>query len=1834
MPPIAQSDVLLDPGMWVTNGSVRSIVVDGDVTYLGGDFTYMGPVTGYGVPIDTASADPVDTYPMVNGLIRAVANDGSGGWYIGGSFTQVGGVACHNLAHILSDGTVDSSWNPNADKIVNVLAVSGSTVYAGGYFSSVGGLTRNHLAAIDTSTGTPTSWDPNADGSVHALAVSGSNVYAGGNFTTLGGGTYTRNRLAAIDASTGTPTSWNPNANDYVYALAVSGSTVYAGGSFTSLKGGTYTRNRLAAIDASTGTPTSWNPNANYTVYALAVSGSNVYAGGDFTTLGGGTYIRNHLAAIATSTGTPTSWNPNANEAVCSLAVYGSAVYAGGNFTSLGGTTYPRNRLAAIDITTGVPTSWDPSVGNRVEAIAVSGSTIYAGGEFSSVGGVTRNHLAAIDTSSGILTSWDPNASSTVNVLAVFGSTVYAGGYFYSVGGLTRNRLAAIDASTGTPTSWNPNANGFVRSLAISGSTVYAGGEFTTLGGGTCTRNYIAAIDAVTGTPTSWDPNANGFVRALAVSGSTVYAGGDFTTMVGGTCTRNRLAAIDASTGTPTSWDPNADDNIHVLAISGSTVFAGGEFTTLGGGTCTRNHIAAIDAVTGTPTSWDPNANGFVRALAVSGSTVYAGGSFTSLGGATYTRFCLAAIDVSTGVPTSWKPVSDSDILSLAVAGTTIYTGGSFSVITKTLRPYFARFAEMPTVTSITPASSARGMVNVTLTGTRFVDGASVFLKKAGEADIVAASVMVVSESQITCSLDLTGATSGDWDVVLTNPDNLSATLPGGFAVPYQVTAAVSGGHGSVSPIVQEVSKDGTAAIDLVPDDGYDIVTITDNGVPQGVSDPYVITGVTSDHQVVATFTLGTASGTVTANGSSMATCEVRIYPAATGTWDYTATTDTNGNYQTPGLPAGAYRLYGYSDAVMNRWYGDAVTYEQAATVIVSAGADTPDIDIDLTPYCSIYGTVTSVTKPGGVSGIYVYAYSANDPDSWLTQTVTGSDGTYRFDQVHPGDYKICFSPPSSQNYAEQWYSDQPDFASAATVTATGGVPTTGIDAVMKVGGAVYGKVTSASQTGGVSGVSVYLHSAGDSSGYLRKATTDSNGNYSFSRVHPAGYKVFFMPSPSMLYLEQWYNGQPDFASAGTVTVSAGATTSGINAYLERSGMIHCAVAGAYQHNVGINGQQVYLYAASAGSPDDWLEQAITADDGSCQFNNLVPGDYKVYFSGDSTHYPEYYNDRSSLELADVVNVPVNTSVSIIAVLDMPCGSISGTVTGSEEGNPGLAGIQVDAFTSSGTYIESAITDSDGYYCFDSLYIGDYTLLFEGDVSHISEYYDDQPSEELADPVSVTEGGNAVADAVLLNAGAISGTVTGAEAGTPALAGVGVRIYDTSTNECIMSVTTDAAGHYAAGPLDIGGYKMHFTTADSSHLSEWYADKSSYETADVVSVSGMTTVDAALTGYGSISGSLSFPMLMGSACTVKAYRASDGALVKSVSASVNSFFGTGSYTITGLLFGEYKIFFDLTSNTNFCDCWYNNKYSLATATPVVVNTFAATTGISSTFSATSAVTGRITDESTGDPVSGCLVEYYFGTPATSNPYKTTTTNANGEYEFTLSTSMGGNLHVCPGDGVHVDEWAQCTGAVGGLLTIDFSLTEGAASLSGFATDDVSGALLLNVKVLAYNPAGQIKGYGKTDAAGAYTIIGLAPDSYKVYFAGNSNHLGEWYNEKTTQALADAVDLSVEYSSAAGINATLAEAYGSISGTVTGSETGSPALPGLSVELYDSAHALVRTTTTDAAGAYGFGGLHAVNYHLRFLGDTIHTGEYYSQRDQPQRGFQCRRDLAQQYGGER
>ena len=201
--------------------------------------------------------------------------------------------------------------------------------------------------------------------------------------------------------------------------------------------------------------------------------------------------------------------------------------------------------------------------------------------------------------------------------------------------------------------------------------------------------------------------------------------------------------------------------------------------------------------------------------------------------------------------------------------------GGTFGIG----EDIFTIYLPDPTVASSAPDTGTVGDTYLaTITGTNFVSGASVKLTKSGETDINAIGVSVDSDTQITCSIDLTGAAVGAWDVVVTVPSAESpGILPGGFTVNAPPTFPEIHVKQDTTDIADEGSYDfGSQAVGSNTDV---IFTIENLGTADlTISTPISITGTDSDQFSVQ------AQSTSPVAPAGSTTFTIRFSPTAEGT--------------------------------------------------------------------------------------------------------------------------------------------------------------------------------------------------------------------------------------------------------------------------------------------------------------------------------------------------------------------------------------------------------------------------------------------------------------------------------------------------------------------------------------------------------------------------------------------------------------------------------------------------------------------------------------------------------------------------------------------------------------------------------------------------------------------------------------------------------------------------------------------------------------------------------------------------------------------------------------
>ncbi len=258
------------------------------------------------------------------------------------------------------------------------------------------------------------------------------------------------------------------------------------------------------------------------------------------------------------------------------------------------------------------------------------------------------------------------------------------------------------------------------------------------------------------------------------------------------------------------------------------------------------------------------------------------------------------------------------------------------------------------------------------------------------------------------------------------------------------------------------------------------------------------------------------------------------------------------------------------------------------------------------------------------------------------------------------------------------------------------------------------------------------------------------------------------------------------------------------------------------------------------------------------------------------------------------------------------------------------------------------------------------------------------------------------------------------------------------------------------------------------------------------------------------------------------------------------------------------------------------------------------------------ISGKVTATATGDPLPGGRVEarnaygYYEGSA---------TTGASGEYTiagleagsyFLTTEDFDGYVDElyddlpCPGGGPYgceVTDGIPVAVTVNTTTTgISFELDQGGV-ISGQVTESTTGDPLADVRVEIYDSGGSHIDSEYTDAAGGYSVAGLATGSYFAS-AEDSELANELYDDVPCPGGAPygcdprtgtPVAVSVN-STTPGIDFVL-DRLGAVSGTVTDAATGDP-ISGIRVEIYDSGGSHIVSDHTDASGTYRAGGLPA------------------------------------------
>jgi hypothetical protein len=172
--------------------------------------------------------------------------------------------------------------------------------------------------------------------------------------------------------------------------------------------------------------------------------------------------------------------------------------------------------------------------------------------------------------------------------------------------------------------------------------------------------------------------------------------------------------------------------------------------------------------------------------------------------------------------------------------------------------------------------------------------------------------------------------------------------------------------------------------------------------------------------------------------------------------------------------------------------------------------------------------------------------------------SVTQPDGTYVITNLAPGSYKVQFA--SEGTLAFQYYKAASTLGAATPVTVTAGQTATNIDGALVRGGTLEGMVTDASTGQGLPNGYLQVLDAGGHA--VSFGFTDANGRYQIHGLATGSYYLAAGVYLDGLYQQEFYGGTIGLAGATPITITAGATSAGIDIAVTPESVTPPSVAG------------------------------------------------------------------------------------------------------------------------------------------------------------------------------------------------------------------------------------------------------------------------------------------------------------------------------------------------------------------------------------------------------------------------------------------------------------------------------------------------------------------------------------------------------------------------------------------------------------------------------------------------------------------------------------------------
>ncbi|MDF1759851.1 MAG: hypothetical protein P1U40_04890 [Coxiellaceae bacterium] len=532
-----------------------------NAVYIAGKFTEISRNIG-SMALFNTTGDLLPNLARVNGTINVSAPDGSGGFYIAGEFSiKSETMITRNFAHILADGSVDTSFSPGTNvgnikymsrvdnklyvanisdvalidlttgksdpnfavKVtdspvlkINTIHATRNGLYIGGFFRHINGHAIKYFAKADLETGSIDTNYYRSDRIIGKIISTNNNSLFLEDITTY-------HTLSKVNESTGRKdlgfklSTLSPSAR--IRALAADNSWLYIGAGLGLNSGKTKRFDLITGTEDKTfkiNTP-AWVKNIFFDNKYMYVS--SVY---DFSSKTG--YANVKVARFnKDDMSRDFTFEPQSSGLLNTASIENGHLLIGGNLKGAGKPVSP-GYVAKINPDTGLPDfNFFPHVNGPVRTLAIYNDSLFIGGDFTKINNIRAYKLAKLSKTTGdVDLSFMPSPNNSVNTIKIHDNYLYVGGRFSNISKSNRSKFVARYSlpSLIYDKTYNLQINGSVHSIAFDDSSIYVGGYVK---GRLSKYNLATRVKDL-----DFMPTLNGAVNGMTIVGDSIYVGGYF----------------------------------------------------------------------------------------------------------------------------------------------------------------------------------------------------------------------------------------------------------------------------------------------------------------------------------------------------------------------------------------------------------------------------------------------------------------------------------------------------------------------------------------------------------------------------------------------------------------------------------------------------------------------------------------------------------------------------------------------------------------------------------------------------------------------------------------------------------------------------------------------------------------------------------------------------------------------------------------------------------------------------------------------------------------------------------------------------------------------------------------------------------------------------------------------------------------------------------------------------------------------------------------------------------------------------------------------------------